>query len=436
MIERYSRPEMARLFSDEARFARWLDVEIAVCEVQARRGIIPPEALAAIKEKARFDLGRIAEIEAEVRHDMIAFLTSVGESVGEASRYVHYGLTSSDVIDTALSLTLFEACDLLRKDLEQLARTLKRQALAHRRTVMVGRTHGIHAAPTTLGLKFLLWYADTQRSMDRLERVREVLRVGKLSGPVGTFAYLDPDVEEEVCQLLGLASAPVSTQVVQRDRHAEYLAVLGLIAASLEKIATEIRNLQRTDIREVEEPFGGKQKGSSSMPHKRNPVACENISGLARVVRANVQTGLANVALWHERDISHSSVERIVLPDSSILTDYMIHRLDGVLSQLQVYPQRMKQNLEHMRGLIFSGEVLLALVSAGATREDAYAMVQRNADRVREDENDLESLLRADPEVGGLLSKEELGRLFDLEHQLRNVQRIYRRVLGDNPEEG
>ena len=434
MIERYSRPEMTRLFSEQARFARWLDVEVAVCEVLARRGMIPPEALVVIKEKARFDVERIAEIEAEVRHDVIAFLASVAENVGPEARYIHYGLTSSDVIDTALSLTLFEACDLIRKDLEQLARTLRRQALAHRRTTMVGRTHGIHAAPTTLGLKFLLWYADTSRSIERLDRVRETVRVGKLSGAVGTFATLDPEVEEEVCQLLGLAPAPVSTQVLQRDRHAEYLAVLGLIAANLEKIATEIRNLQRTDIREVEEPFSAGQKGSSSMPHKRNPIACENICGLARVVWANVQAGLADVALWHERDISHSSVERIVLPDSSILIDYMIHRLDGVLSGLLVYPDRMSENLSRMRGLTFSGEVLLALVRAGAAREDAYDMVQRNAMRVWDGDHTLKELLAADEEVTARLSREELEPLFDMDHQLRNVDRIYRRVLGDEPE--
>jgi len=436
MIDRYSRPEMAQLFTETARFGRWLDVEIAVCEALSRRGVVPPEALAIIKRKARFDVSRINEIEAEVRHDVIAFLTSVKENVGPEARYIHYGLTSSDVIDTALSLTLFAASDLIRKDLEMLARTLKRQALAHRGTVMVGRTHGIHAAPTTLGLKFLLWYEDTKRSIDRVERVRETLRVGKLSGAVGTFAALDPDVEEDVCQLLGLAPAPVSTQVLQRDRHAEYLSVLALVAANLEKIATEIRNLQRTDIREVEEPFPSGQKGSSAMPHKRNPIACENISGLARVVRANAQAGLADVALWHERDISHSSVERVVLPDSSILVDYMIHRLDGVLSELRVFPERMHENMSRMRGLIFSGEVLLALVRAGASREAAYDIVQRHAMHVWDGDNTLKELLAADEQVGALLSSDELERLFDLDHQLRNVSHIYRRVLGDTPEVG
>jgi adenylosuccinate lyase len=436
MIERYSRPEMASLFTDEARFSRWLDVEVAVCEVLARRGEIPAEAMRVIREKAGFDRQRIAEIEAEVRHDVIAFLTSVAEKVGPESRYIHYGLTSSDVIDTALSLTLFEAADLVRKGLERLVRTCRSQALAHRHTVMIGRTHGIHAEPMTLGLKFLLWYADLTRAMRRLEAAREGLRVGKLSGAVGTFAHLDPDIEAEVCQLLGLKPAPVSTQVIQRDRHAEYLAVLGILASNLEKIATEIRNLQRTDIREAEEPFRAGQKGSSAMPHKRNPVGCENISGLARVVRANVQAGLENISLWHERDISHSSVERVILPDSSILVDYMIHRLDGILSGLAVYPERMRENLERMRGLTFSGEVLLTLVRAGATRDEAYRLVQRNAMKVWEREGGLKELLAADREVRALLEPEDLDRLFDLSYQLRNVDRIYQRVLGEPPGNG
>jgi adenylosuccinate lyase len=298
---------------------------------------------------------------------------------------------------------------------------------------MVGRTHGIHAEPMTLGLKFLLWYADIQRSTRRLEAARDGLRVGKLSGAVGTFAHLDPEIEAEVCQLLGLDPAPIATQVIQRDRHAEYLAVLGIIAANLEKIATEIRSLQRTDIREVEEPFREGQKGSSAMPHKRNPVGCENISGLARVVRSNVQAGLEDIALWHERDISHSSVERVILPDSSILVDYMLHRLDGILADLLVYPERMRENLARMRGLTFSGEVLLALVRAGATREEAYRLVQRNAMRVWKEEGTLKDLLAGDAEVGALLAPEDLDRLFDMSHQLRNVDRIYRRVLGETP---
>ncbi|MFQ5719008.1 MAG: adenylosuccinate lyase [Acidobacteriota bacterium] len=434
MIDRYSRPQMAGLFTDEARFRRWLDVEIAVCEVLARRGLVPADALATIKDRAGFDVDRIAAIEATTHHDVIAFLTAVGEKVGPAARYIHFGLTSSDVIDTALSLTLFEAADLLRKDLEMLSATLRRQALAHRRTAMVGRTHGIHALPTTLGLKFLLWYSDTRRSIEHLGRASETLRVGKVSGAVGTYAALDPDVEEEVCHLLGLRPAPVSTQVLQRDRHAAYVSALALIAANLEKIATEIRGLQRTDIREVEEPFASGQKGSSVMPHKRNPVACENVSGLARVVRSNALAALENIALWHERDISHSSVERVILPDSSILVDYMIHRMNGVLSGLLVYPERMRENLGRMRGLVFSAEVLLALVRAGATRDEAYGIVQRNAMRVWDGDHTLKDLLMADEAVTARVSIEEIEQVFDLDHQLRNVDSIYARVLGDEPE--
>ncbi len=433
MISRYSRPEMAALFSDEARFARWLDVEIPACEVLAKRGEIPAEAVAVIREKAGFDVQRIHEIEAEVKHDVIAFLSSVAEKVGPESRYIHYGLTSSDVVDTALALTLFSAAALVRQDVEQLMATCRRQALAHRHTVMIGRTHGIHAEPTTLGMKFLLWYADLDRSLARLDASRERLRVGKLSGAVGTYAHLGPEVEEEVCLLLGLQPAPISTQVLQRDRHGEYLAVLGLLASTVEKMALEVRNLQRTDDREVEEPFGRGQKGSSAMPHKRNPVGCENITGLARVVRANVQAGMENIALWHERDISHSSVERVILPDSSILVDYMIHRMDGILAGLLVYPERMLENMNRLHGLTFSGVVLLALVRTGLTRDEAYLMVQRNAMKVWEQKGSLKDLLAADEEVAGRLGPEELDRLFDLDYQLRHVDQVYERVLGERP---
>ena len=433
MISRYSRPEMAALFTDEARFGRWLDVEIATCEVLAARGEIPAEAVAVIREKAAFDVERIREIEAEVKHDVIAFLSSVAENVGPESRYIHYGLTSSDVVDTALSLTLFSAAALVRQGVEQLMATCRRQALAHRHTIMIGRTHGIHAEPTTLGMKFLLWYADLDRSLARLDASRERLRVGKLSGAVGTYAHLGPDVERDVCRLLGLEPAPVSTQVLQRDRHGEYLAVLGLLASTVEKMALEVRNLQRTDVREVEEPFGRGQKGSSAMPHKRNPVGCENLTGLARVVRANVQAGMENIALWHERDISHSSVERVILPDSSILVDYMLHRMDGILSGLLVYPQRMQENMDRLHGLTFSGVVLLALVRTGLTRDEAYSMVQRNAMKVWDEKGSLRDLLAADEEVASRLSHEELDRLFDLNYQLRHVDQIYERVLGERP---
>ena len=436
MIPRYSRPEMAGLFSEEARFARWLEVEIAACEVLARNGEIPAEAVAVIKEKAAFDLDRIHQIEAEVKHDVIAFLTSVAENVGPESRYIHYGLTSSDVVDTALALTLFAAADLVRAGVEQLMGTCRRQALAHRQTVMIGRTHGIHAEPTTLGMKFLLWYADLERCLVRLDAAREGLRVGKLSGAVGTYAHLGPEVEAEVCKLLGLKPAPVSTQVLQRDRHAEYMAVLGILAANLEKIAMEIRNLQRTDVREVEEPFGSGQKGSSAMPHKRNPVGAENITGLSRVVRANVQAAMENIPLWHERDISHSSVERVTLPDSSILVDYMLHRMNEILSGLLVYPERMLENMNRLHGLTFSGGVLLALVRAGLTRDEAYILVQRNAMKVWAQEGSLRDLLAADQEVAARLKSEDLDRLFDLNYQLRHVDQVYERVLGERPEKG
>ena len=432
MIPRYSRPAMARLFSDEARYARWLQVEMAACEALAKQGVIPADALEVIRARARFDVERIAAIEEEVRHDVVAFVSCVAENVGPEGRWIHYGLTSSDVLDTALSLTLFEAADLLRQGLERLGGILERQARAHRRTVMIGRTHGVHAEPTTLGLKFLLWHADAQRALARLDRARAGLRVGKLSGAVGTFAHLGPEIEEDVCLRLGLEPAPVSTQVLQRDRHAEYLAALAIIAANLEKIALEIRHLQRTEVREAEEPFGRGQKGSSAMPHKRNPIGCENVCGLARLVRAYMVAGLENIALWHERDISHSSVERVALPDASILVDFMLHRMAGILDGLVVYPERMRANLEAMRGLVFSGGVLLALVRAGLTREEAYRRVQRNAMRVWDEGLELRALMAADPEVAGALPPGELDRLFDLEHQLRHVDAIYRRVLGES----
>jgi adenylosuccinate lyase len=433
MIERYSRPEMAAIFTDEARFGRWLDVEIAACEVLAKHGEIPAAAVTVIREKAAFDVKRILEIEAEVKHDVIAFLSSVAENVGPESRYIHYGLTSSDVVDTALAISLFSAAALIREGVEKLMATCRRQALAHRHTVMIGRTHGIHAEPTTLGMKFLLWYADLDRFLDRLDAARERLRVGKLSGAVGTYAHLGPEIEADVCQLLGLQPAPVSTQVLQRDRHGEYLAVLGLLASTIEKMALEVRNLQRTDVREVEEPFSSGQKGSSAMPHKRNPVGSENITGLARVVRSNVQAGMENIALWHERDISHSSVERVILPDSSILVDYMLHRMDGILAGLLVYPQRMQENMNRLKGLTFSGVVLLGLVRTGLTRDEAYLMVQRNAMKVWEQEGSLKDLLAADEEVAARLSTDELDRLFDLDYQLRHVDQVYERVLGERP---
>jgi adenylosuccinate lyase len=431
MIERYTRPEMGRLWTDEARFATWLEVEIAVCEALASRGRIPAAELATIRERAGFDVRRIAEIEAEVRHDVIAFLTSVSEKVGPASRHIHYGLTSSDVLDTALALTLVRAADLILADLDRLMAVLKRRGLEHRRTVMVGRTHGIHAEPYTLGLKFAGWYAEAARNRERVARARDEVRFGKISGAVGTYAHLGPDVEAEVLSRLGLLVEPVSTQVVPRDRHAAYVSTLAVLACSVDRIVTEIRHLQRTDVREVEEPFAKGQKGSSAMPHKRNPVGCENLSGLARLVRSHAGAALENVALWHERDISHSSVERVILPDATILVDYMLNRLAGILDGLLVYPDAMRENLDKTRGLVFSQAVLLALTRSGMTREAAYAAVQRNAMKVWEGGAGFRELLDGDPEVAAVLSKADVAAAFDPSAALRHVDAIFARVFGD-----
>ncbi len=428
MIDRYSRPEMARIWSQEAKYANWLRVELAVCEVYARRGLIPGEALNRIKAKARVDPHRIDEIEQTTRHDVIAFLTNLEESIGTDSRYVHIGMTSSDVLDTALALSLQEASDLLLAGLERLRAALRALAITHKRTLCVGRSHGIHAEPMTFGLKAALWYAEAGRNLERLRRARETVRVGKISGAVGTFAHIDPDVEEEACHLLGLEPAPVSSQIVQRDRHAEFMATLAIVAASLEKIAVEIRSLQRTEIGEVEEPFAEGQKGSSSMPHKRNPVGSENITGLARLVRANAGAAFENVALWHERDISHSSVERVILPDSTILVDYMLDRFSGILEGLRVYPERMRENIERSFGLMYSQRVLLRLTGAGLARQAAYEIVQRNAMRAWTDRRSFQALLAADPGVTAHLGADALAECFDPAWYLRNVDAIYRRL--------
>jgi adenylosuccinate lyase len=428
MIDRYSRPEMARIWSQEAKYANWLRVELAVCEVYARRGLIPGEALNRIKAKARVDPHRIDEIEQTTRHDVIAFLTNLEESIGTDSRYVHIGMTSSDVLDTALALSLQEASDLLLAGLERLRAALRALAITHKRTLCVGRSHGIHAEPMTFGLKVALWYAEAGRNLERLRRARETVRVGKISGAVGTFAHIDPDVEEEACHLLGLEPAPVSSQIVQRDRHAEFMATLAIVAASLEKIAVEIRSLQRTEIGEVEEPFAEGQKGSSSMPHKRNPVGSENITGLARLVRANAGAAFENVALWHERDISHSSVERVILPDSTILVDYMLDRFSGILEGLRVYPERMRENIERSFGLMYSQRVLLRLTGAGLARQAAYEIVQRNAMRAWTDRRSFQALLAADPGVTAHLGADALAECFDPAWYLRNVDAIYRRL--------
>jgi adenylosuccinate lyase len=428
MIARYSRPEMARLWSQEAKYDAWLKVELAVCEVYAKRGVIPADALARIKAGARVDAARIDEIEAKTRHDVIAFLTNLEESIGADSRYVHVGMTSSDVLDTALALQLQQACDVLLADLERFRAALRALALAHKDTLCVGRSHGIHAEPMVFGLKPALWYAEAGRNIERLERARNAVRVGKISGAIGTFAHVDPDVEEEVCRLLGLEADPISTQVVQRDRHAELCAVLAIVAASLEKVAVEIRSLQRTEILEAEEPFAEGQKGSSSMPHKRNPVGSENVSGLARLVRTNALAALENVALWHERDISHSSVERVILPDSTILLDYMLHRMTGIIEGLQVYPERMRENMERSYGLMYSQRVLLKLADTGLPRQHAYEIVQRNAMRAWRERTPFRLLLEADPEVTARLAPADLAACFEPAWYLRNVDAIYRRA--------
>jgi len=420
---------MAALWSDDAKYKAWLRVELAATETLAARGLVPAEDLRAIREKAAFDLARIEAIEATVKHDVIAFLTSVAEKVGPAARHIHFGLTSSDVVDTGLALVLVDACDLLLAGLDDLLAVLKRQAFAHKATVMVGRTHGIHAEPYTLGLKFVGWSLEMQRNRARLAAAREEVRFGKLSGAVGTYAHLDPSVEAEVMAKLGLNCEPLATQVIPRDRHAALAASLGILASSLDRIATEIRHLQRTDVREVEEPFAAGQKGSSSMPHKRNPIGCENVSGLARLVRSYVQAALEDIPLWHERDISHSSVERVIFPDATTLVDYMLHRMTGILDGLLVYPERMLENMDRMKGLVFSQAVLLALAAKGLSREAAYDIVQRNAMKVWEGKGTFRDLLAEDADLQAALSTNELAACFDASRTLRHVDAIYARAF-------
>jgi adenylosuccinate lyase len=430
VIDRYTRAEMREVWSDESKYAAWLAVELAATETLAARGLVPAADLKTIREKAAFDATRIAEIEAEVKHDVIAFLTSVAEHVGPASRHIHYGLTSSDVVDTAQALLMVRAVDLIVAGIDRLAAVLERQARAHKGTVMVGRTHGIHAEPYTLGLKFASWYVEAGRNRARLLAAREEIRTGKLSGAVGTYAHLDPGIEAEVLAKLGLAVEPLATQVIPRDRHAVLIASLGVLASSLDRIATEIRHLQRTDVREVEEPFAKGQKGSSAMPHKRNPIGCENVTGLARLVRASVQAALEDVPLWHERDISHSSVERVILPDATSLCDFMLHRMTGILDGLLVYPDRMRENLDRMKGLVFSQTVLLELAAAGLSRESAYAIVQRNAMKVWAGEGTFQELLAGDAELKAVLGAERLSACFDPARTLRHVDAIFLRVFG------
>ncbi len=426
MIRRYSMPEMTKLWSEQTKFQKWLDVELAACEAWARLGKIPLDALDEIQRKASFTVERIDEIEATVHHDVIAFTTNLAENIGPNSRYVHMGLTSSDVVDTAQSVRMVEAMDLILQKVERLLEVLAKQALAHRETLMVGRTHGIHAEPITLGLKFLLWHQEMLRNRRRLLDARETVRVGKISGAVGTYAHTGPEIERYVCRQLNLEPASVSTQVLQRDRHAEYLSAITITGTTIEKIATEIRGLQRTDIREVEEPFRKGQKGSSAMPHKRNPIGCENLTGLARVLRGNLLTGLENVALWHERDISHSSAERVILPDSTTLLHYMLNRLANILDGLLVYPDAMQANLNKTRGLLFSQIVMLRLVDEGLTREDAYAIVQRNAMKAWAGEGSLRENLLADPEAAAHLTPEILDQVMDYRNFLGYVNEIYK----------
>lgn len=429
MIARYTRPEMGRIWSEDNRFRTWLTVEVAATETLAEAGLVPKQAAKAIRERAGFKLERIQEIEAEVRHDVIAFTTAVAEIVGPDARWFHYGLTSNDVVDTAQALLIGQASDIIAEDLERLAAVLKRRAWEFKDTPQIGRTHGIHAEPITFGFKLANWYSETQRNIARFKDASEGLRVGKFSGAVGTFAHLSPELEEKICARLGLKAADISSQVIQRDRHAHYLATLAVIASTLDKIATEIRHLQRTEVREAEEFFSEKQKGSSAMPHKRNPVTCEQISGLARVVRGNAQAGFENVPLWHERDISHSSVERVILPDSTTLVDYLLQKTANVLDTMFVYPERMKANLESTRGLVFSGQLLLDLVEHGVSREDAYRMVQAHAMRAWQEGLDFHHLVVQDKNITSKVPAKQLEHAFDLKRQLRNIDKIFARVF-------
>jgi adenylosuccinate lyase len=431
MIERYTLAEMGALWSEETRFQKWLEVEIAVCEVHAEMGTIPAAAVEQIKARAKFSVARINEIEQTTNHDVIAFTTNLAESIGEAARFVHYGLTSSDVVDTANALLLRDASDLLLGKIDALLPVLKRRALEFKHTPQVGRTHGIHAEPTSFGLTFALWYDEMRRNRARLLRAREAVAVGKISGAVGAFALLDPIVEEKVCARLGLKPAPVSTQIIQRDSYAEYLATLAIIASSLEKFALQVRHWQRTEVREAQERFSKGQKGSSAMPHKRNPIISERICGMARVVRANSVVGLENVALWHERDISHSSAERVVLPDSSIVLDYMLQKTASLVDGLVVYPERMLENLNATRGLVFSGQLLLALTQKGVARETAYEWIQRNAMKVWDEGKDFKTLIKADADISAHLSEAEIDRVFSLDTYLRNVGAVFDRVFRD-----
>jgi len=431
LISRYTRPEMGSIWSDENRFRKWLAVEIAATETLAEVGMVPKQAARVIRQRANFDLQRINEIEAEVRHDVIAFTTAVAEIVGEQARWFHYGLTSNDVVDTAQALLIGEASSIITNDLQDLAAVLKRRAFEFKDTPMIGRTHGVHAEPITFGLKLANWYSETQRNIRRFAAAVEDMRVGKFSGAVGTFAHLTPELEEKICARLGLSAAAISSQVIQRDRHAAYLATLAVIASTLDKIATEVRHLQRTEVREAEEFFSEKQKGSSAMPHKRNPVNAEQISGLARVVRGNAQAALENVSLWHERDISHSSAERVIVPDSTILVDYLLNKTTRLIDTMFVYPERMMSNLESTGGLVYSGQLLLDLVEHGVSREDAYSLVQAHAMRAWKEHLNFRDLVMQDEAITSRLPPPQITQAFELKRQLRNVDKIFVRVFRD-----
>jgi len=428
MIPRYTRPEMEKIWSDENKFKIWLQIEILAVEAHSKLGLVPERAVEEIKQKAKFDIKRILEIEEKVKHDVVAFLTNVAENVGEASRYIHYGMTSSDILDTCLALQMKQAGEIILDDLHKLADVLKVKAIEHKHTVMIGRTHGVHAEPITLGFKFALWFEETKRNIERMKRAVDNISYGKIAGAVGTYDNVDPFVEKYVCEKLGLKVEPVSTQVIQRDRHAEYLLTLAIIASSLEKIATEIRHLQRTEVLEAEEYFSEGQKGSSAMPHKRNPVRCERISGLARVVRANAMASLENITLWHERDISHSSVERIIIPDSTTLVDYMLNEMIDIIDKLVIYPERMLKNLNLTNGLIFSQKVLLALVEKGLTREKAYELVQRNAMKSWRTGENFAELLKSDPDVAEYLNDGEIEKIFDYKSVLEKIDFIFDKI--------
>jgi adenylosuccinate lyase len=429
MIERYTTPQMKFLWSEQNKFQKWLDIEILACEAMANLGIIPKSAVGKIKKKAQFDVKRIEKIEEKTKHDVVAFLTNLAENVGEDSKYIHFGMTSSDILDTSLSLLMREAGEEILQRLEELSKSIRKKAFRFKHTPMIGRTHGVHAEPITLGLKFALWYSELQRHVTRLKRAIEIISVGKISGAVGSFSNLNPRVEEYVCRKLKLKPAPISSQIIQRDRHAEFMATLALIASSVEKFATEIRSLQRTEILELEEGFSKGQKGSSAMPHKRNPITCERLCGMARLVRTNAQASLENITLWHERDISHSSVERVIIPDSTIMVDYMLIQFNRIMENLLVYPENMRANLDKTKGMIFSGRLLLELSEKTGSKEEAYLIVQNNAMKAWKENKDFRELIKKDRKVRSYLGERKIKECFDLNFYLRNVDKIFKRVF-------